>query len=279
MERFIKIIFIEKLHKMNRTIEVKGEGQIESANVVQSFLGKNLLELKLKEGASRKIPIRERRALTVLQNNGENYLLSIQSLGGYGGYASIGYFIEENLTSKRFLHPEPKPILNVSYFTTDSGQAILDNFYDGNKNISSIVFRHPSVTTGHNHSFCVEYMPIGVLDLKSREKKIIAQKARNIHTITQNNGNILIGATIPASIIPSLIKESRAGVLEDVFDKKDMEKVAQLNERNDKNHMCFGNSSCIPRSMFEFAELKGYPKYKLGMDTTGRIYTAERVFE
>lgn len=264
---------------MNRAIEVKGEGQIESASVVPSFLGKSLLELKLKERTRRKIPLRERRALTVLQNNGESYFLSSQGSGAYGGYASKNYFIEKDLTSKKFLHPEPKPILNASYFTTDPGQVILDNFYDGNKNISSIVFRHPLVTTGHNHSFCVEYMPIGVLDLKSKEKKIIAQRARKLHTITQDNGNILIGVTIPASILPSLIKESRAGVLEDVFDKEDIEKVAQLNEKKDENHTCFGNSSCIPRSMFEFAELKGYPKYKLGMDTTGKIYTAERVLE
>jgi len=265
---------------MNRTIEVKGEGQIESASVVQSFLGgKDLLELKLKEGASRRIPLRKRWPVTVLQNNGESYFLSSQRLGGHGGYALRGHFIEENLTSKRFLRPEPEPILKAPYFTNDPGQVVLDNFYDGNQNSPSVVFRHPLVTTGYNHHFCVEYMPIGVLDLKSREKEIIAQQTRKIHTIAHDNGNILIGATIPASIVPSLIKEGRAGVLEDVFDKEDIEKVAQLNKRNDKDHRCFGNCSCISQDTFEFVQPGDYPKYRLGMDTTGRIYTAKRIVE
>lgn len=262
---------------MSREIEVKGEGQIESANVIQSFLGKDFLELKLKKGASRRIPLRERRALTVSQNNGESYLLSSQNFRAYDDYALRSYFIEKNLTSKKLFHPKPKSILQASYFTTDPGQAVLDNFYNGNQNIPAIVFRQPFVTTGHNHSFCVEYMPVGVLNLKSREKKRIAPKTREILPITQDNGNILIGATIPASIVPSLIEEGRAGVLEDVFKEEDIEKVAQLNKKNDEDHMCFGNCSCIPRDKFEFSQLEDYPKYKLGMDTTGKIYTAERV--
>ena len=264
---------------MNRAIEVKGEGQIESASVVQSFLRKrNLLELKLKEGEKERIPLIERDALTILQDNDKDYLLSSQNFRAYGDYALRSYFIDENPTSRRFLHPEPEPTLKVSYATTDPGQVILDNFYNGNQNTPSFVFRDPFVTSGPK-SFCIEYMPMGVLDLKSREKKIIAPRTREILAITQDNGNILIGATIPASIVPSLIKEGRAGVLEDVFNKEDIEKVAQLNKKNDENHMCLGDHSCIPRDKFEFAQLEGYPKYKLNMDTTGKIYTAERVVE
>jgi len=155
---------------------------------------------------------------------------------------------------------------------------ILDNFYNGNQNIPSFVFRYPSITTDLN-SLCMWYTPMGVLDLKSREKKIIAPRTREILAITQDKGNILIQTTIPASIVPSLIKEGRAGVLEDVFDKKDIEKVAQLNKKKDENHMCRGNHSCISQDKFEFSEIDGYPKYKLGMDTTGKIYIAERVSE
>ncbi len=264
---------------MSREIEVKGKGQIESASVFQSFLRKkNLLELKLKEGRKERIPIRERDVLTVLQNNGESYLLSSQNYKAQGDYALRNYFIEKDLTSKRSLHPESEPILKVPYSTNDPGQVILDNFYDGNQNIPSFVFRHPFVTANLK-SLCMGYMPMEVLDLKSREKKELAPRTREIRAITQDNGNILIEATIPASIVSSLIKENRVGVLEDVFDKEDIEKVAQLNKKKDEDHMCLGNRSCISQDKFEFAETEGYPKYKLGMDTTGKIYTAERVAE
>ncbi len=226
----------------------------------------------------------EEYAEAVVQDNGKVYFISRFHKETQGDYACYGYNLRNNLLSgkkiDKSLISRQEPIEIFSESTACSlGEKIFGPVFDGKINLATMVCNGPGNHFGYNNSFWNSYDLVTAIDLNSQKRTEIIKNVAEMKHLNINGKN-LISVLIPTSRVPSLIKEKNSNELKNVFKEKDLDLVAQLNKAKDLDHMCFGDHSCIERSMFEMntSSMKNYPTYRISLDLKGNIYEAERVF-
>ncbi len=272
-------------------VEVKGEGLINSAvlewgtvpfadlPVLRGFpcFGRKVSFLYEDGKGGIKLP-EEESPLTVLQKGDKVYLTSMKRVPVNPELSTITLqYLVRTASTERISIIKPRVIGEITT-STNEGKVIADFLYDGNGNIPALVFHFPMYNVGYEGRLPVEYSKVDAVDLESSVRNNLMNYGKNIDTVIVY-GKKLVGVTVPASKIPELIEKTKSSDLKKVFYSSDLERVAELNRKNDRDHMtnCWGDHSCISTETFEFVQPKGYPQYRVAMDTKGKIYEAERI--
>jgi len=220
-------------------------------------------------------------AEAIVQDNEKVYLISSFHKETQGDYASYGYNLCSGLlTSKRgkTLVSYQKPIEIFSESTACSpGKKIFGPVFDGKTHLPTMVCNGLGNPFGYKGHLWNPYDLVTAIDLNSQKQTEIIKNAKDMEG-SNINGKNLISVLVPASKVPSLIKEKSSNELENVFNEKDLNLVERLNKARDLDHMCYGTHSCIERSSFENTSTKGYPRYRLWLNSKGKVYEAKRVF-
>ncbi len=272
-------------------VKVKGEGIISSAQLewgivpladlpilreIPSFDRKVSFIYENGKGGI-KLP-EEEWPLTVLQRGDKAYLVSQKR---------IPVDVERSIITLQYL-VRTAPVKEVSIekprkigsttTSTSEGKVIADFLYDGNNDIPALVFHYPGDAVGYEGRLYVEYSRVDVVDLESGVRNTLTDAGYHVDTCIVD-GKKLVGITVPASKVQGLIEKTNSSDLERAFDSSDLERVVELNQKNDIAHMavCFWDHSCISAETFELVQPEEYPQYRVTMDTKGKIYQAERI--
>ncbi len=270
-------------------VEVKGEGLISSAQLEWGIVPlSNLPILRKIPSFDRKVSFiyedrkggiklpEEEWPLAVLQRGGKAYLVSQKRIpvDVERSIITLQYLVR-TASVKEVSIEKPRKIVAITSSTSE-GKVIADFLYDGNNNIPALVFHYPGGAVGYEGRLYVEYSRVDVADLESGVRNTLTSHGYHVDTSIVD-GKKLVGITVPASKVPELIEKTKSSDLERTFDNSDLERVVELNQKNDIAHMCWGDHSCISAETFEFVQPEGYPQYRVTMDTKGSVYQAERI--